>query len=140
MGTLYKEIAFELGDCVDHTHCHATGRAGEVDSAKSEAVNPNPHVVELADGRPNVDRVPSQAVKFGHHQDVAFFQTVQQAGKSLSRESSNAARHGFGNNPMWLYRETSCRDFLDLVLGCLTNSRNPNVCESACQKWFYLSV
>lgn len=40
---------------------------------------------------------------------------------------------------MWLDHETSCRDFLDLVFGCLTNGRYPDVCESACQEWFYLS-
>ncbi|EPE62018.1 hypothetical protein L479_01600 [Exiguobacterium sp. S17] len=50
MGALYEEIALKLGDRVDHTHCHAAGRAGEIDPAKGQAVNPYPHVVELTHG------------------------------------------------------------------------------------------
>ena len=65
MPPLDQEVALELSDVVDDAHRHTARSAGQVDAAKSEAVNTDAEFGQLGDRAGDVDGIASQAIQLG---------------------------------------------------------------------------
>ena len=61
MGSFYQQIAFELGDGIDHVHGHLSGGACEIDAAQCETMHTDAYFFELCDGGADVDSVAAHS-------------------------------------------------------------------------------
>ena len=75
-----------------------SGGAGEIDSAKSEAVDAYADLFELCDGCANIDGITAQLVKLSHDQNIALFHFVEQSGETITLRNSHGARDGFSDD------------------------------------------
>ncbi|CAJ3014987.1 Uncharacterised protein [Burkholderia pseudomallei] len=77
MSSFDQQIAFKLGDSIQDLHCHAAGRAGQIDATKSEAMNSNASIGQCFNGCAHIHRIPTKAVEFRHDQHVAFLHSKE---------------------------------------------------------------
>jgi hypothetical protein len=99
LSALDQEVAFELGHGVDDMHGQLTGRAGEIDTAQSEAMHPHSDAGKFGDGAADIHGIAAEAVKFCDDEDVAGFEPVEQAGEAPALRRGDAARDRFGHHP-----------------------------------------
>jgi hypothetical protein len=88
LSALNQKIALELGDGGQDVHRHAPGRAGHVGASELKAMHLDADRGELVDGRDHVNHVPSQAIQLADDEDVAAFETIEQALEALSLTGS----------------------------------------------------
>ena len=128
---LDQEIAFELGDGVDDSHCQFAGRAGEIDPAQGQAMNSDSDIGELGGDATDVHGVAAEAIEFGDHQHVAGFQLVKEAGKTAALGCGDASGYRLGDDPARFDIEARGRDLLNLVLSRLASDRDTNIGKGA---------
>ncbi|CDN60967.1 hypothetical protein I35_2444 [Burkholderia cenocepacia H111] len=73
MRSFDQQVTLKLGNGIQYLHCHAAGRACQIDAAKGKAMNPNSAICQRFDRCAHIHRVPAKAVKLCHDQHVAFF-------------------------------------------------------------------
>lgn len=127
LGTLHQKIAFEFGR--DHLHGHPPGRAGQIDTAQSEAVNPNADRSQRIDGAANIHGISTQAIELGNDQNVIRFQSIDQTPEGRSLHGRRTAGNGLGDGPARLNGEASGLHLGDLVFGGLAGGGDAGVEE-----------
>ena len=119
MGAFDEQIALELGDRVDDIHGHLACRAGEIDPAKSEAMDADADLFEFSNCCADVDGIASQPVEFGDDQNVPLFHLVEQSGEAFPLRDGHGTRDGFRDDAVLLDSKPCSFDFSNLVFGCL---------------------
>ena len=104
-GALDQQVALELRDRVDDAHRQLAGRAGEVDAAQRQAVDPHADPGELGHRGAHVRGVAAEPVEPGDHQHVAGLQPVEQARETPALSRDDAAGDGLGHDPARLDSE-----------------------------------
>jgi hypothetical protein len=112
---LNDQVPLELGDRRDDAHGHFPGWAAEIDSTEREAMNTNPHIGELLNGRAHVHRVPAQPVELSHYEHVASLKAIHELDEARALAAWNAATNTLADDAMGLYCEASSAYLQHLV-------------------------
>ncbi|ALX43372.1 hypothetical protein AQ610_13855 [Burkholderia humptydooensis] len=66
MRSFDQQVAFKFGNGVQYLHRHSSGRAGEVDAAEREAMNPDAAFCQSFNSCADVHRIPAKSVELRH--------------------------------------------------------------------------
>jgi hypothetical protein len=77
LGALDQEVALKLGHSIDDVHGQLAGRAGQIDAAERQAMNPHPKLGELCHRGAHIHHIATEAIELGDDQHVAGFQPVE---------------------------------------------------------------
>ena len=136
LGTLDQEVALEFSYGIDHVHRQLAGRAGEIDTAQGQAMNPYTDAGKPGDGAADIHGIAAEAVKFRDHEDVAGFEPVEKAGEPPALRSGDATRNRLGHDATWLDLEAGSLNLLNLVVGRLADGRDADIRKGTCHGQF----
>ena len=77
-----EQVALELGNGVDDAHRQLSTRAGKIDPAQREAVNPHAEIGEFRHGGADIHGVAAEAIELGHNEHVAGLEPIHETGKA----------------------------------------------------------
>ncbi|CAJ3308123.1 Uncharacterised protein [Burkholderia pseudomallei] len=109
-------------------------------------MNPNAAICQYLNGLAHVHRISAEAIEFCHDQHVAFFHLEEQLSETRPLIGADTTGNAFRNDTAFVYRESGCFDFAELVRRCLVRRADTGVRESSghvphltCSKWVYES-